>query len=358
MTTRKKSTTIRKPAPKAKAKPARRTVVYRPVYRKGSTFPDLILSLRNWFVTRGPIPFALFVLALVAVTAAFLSSSSTKSRTPATNNPSPNAQVRSLFHTADELTMGERVGMWSASLRDNPKLLSWMENYRARVKNDNVPYIPEVFDCTTFIETVAALARAHDASEVPTQILTIRYKDGEPGWFTRNHFPEADWIPNNQSAGVLKDVTEDLMKRADSEASTVGAHTVAKTIHKRAWFQSQPDYPAGGRGIASLDGLSRKMPEKVDVTLPYIPLDKVAQVMDHIPSGAIVNLVHADDPSKPVLISHQGFFVKRSGKAYFRHAKRTHGIKDSPFLPYIEAQKSRAWRVLGLNINIVEEVAR
>lgn len=322
------------------------SVVYRPVYREPENIFTRFSELaQRWLKESGLVPYAALGALVVFCLLALWTGFQPLARDPASLH-SPNAQLQSMFRSADELNRGERISMWSSALRDNPKLLSWLEDASARVKNDNAPYIPEAFDCTTFVETVAALARSSSPRRVADNIIAIRYKDGEPSWFTRNHFPEADWIPNNVDAGILRDITASVARRA-------GLHerTVSKVIHKKRWFEAQADYPAR-RTVASRGVMGApRAPEDVSVTLPYIPLENVQQAIEHVPTGTVVNIVHADSGSKPVLISHQGFIVKRNGKAYFRHARRTHGIKDSPFASYMRSQAGRSWRVVGINLN-------
>ncbi|MFM8642887.1 MAG: N-acetylmuramoyl-L-alanine amidase-like domain-containing protein, partial [Phycisphaerales bacterium] len=40
-------------------------------------------------------------------------------------------------------------------------------------------------------------ARSHDSRDFHANVLQIRYRDGHATWLDRNHFVEADWVPNN-----------------------------------------------------------------------------------------------------------------------------------------------------------------
>jgi hypothetical protein len=316
--------------------------------KKNNQWVDILLNPSKWFSTRGPLPFSMMLMMVVTGMTLIWTGLKTGPRGPAAVIYSPNAELQSLFRTAEGLTLGERVGLWSERLRENPKLLSWLEDASARVHNDNAPYIPEAFDCTTFVETVAALARSEQAYDVADQILAIRYKDGIPSYFNRNHFPEADWIPNNEQSNILEDITTQVARSAQIRTSSV-----SKVIEKRKWFLNQPDSPVGRMPASS--SIIANIPEQVATTLSYIPLSQVKQVLPFLPNGAIINIVHADHPRKPVLISHQGLFVRKGGNTYFRHAKRTHGIKDSDFVSYMNAQNARTWKVVGFNVNALKE---
>lgn len=70
-------------------------------------------------------------------------------------------------------------------------------------------------DCTTFVENVAALAitaREHRESwqDFLYNLERLRYRDGRiDGYGSRLHYV-SDWILNNQSRGLLKEVTADM----------------------------------------------------------------------------------------------------------------------------------------------------
>ena len=53
----------------------------------------------------------------------------------------------------------------------------------------------DAFDCTTFVETVMAMAMTSTLTEAERVLLTIRYRESEVTFLKRRHFPEAEWIP-------------------------------------------------------------------------------------------------------------------------------------------------------------------
>ena len=226
MALRKTGKPRKKATPSRKRPPRRATggysVVYRPIYREqGSLFDRFGELAQRWLKESGLVPYAALGALVVFAILALWSGYQPLTRDPASRN-SPNAQqLRSLFSGAEEFDRGERIGLWSAALRGNPRLLYWLEGASARVPNDNVPYVPEAFDCTTFVETVAALARSESPRRLMGNIIAIRYNNSEPGWMNRNHFPEADWIPNNARAGILRDITADVARTAGIEPRTV-----------------------------------------------------------------------------------------------------------------------------------------
>lgn len=248
-------------------------------------------------------------------------------------------KLTKLYKDVQNLSTSEKVVFWSEKLLAKPELLSDLSP--GPKIQDTAPVFPPSYDCTTFVETVGGLARSQDAQRLADSIISIRYHYGRTTYLNRNHFPEADWVPNNERAGILKDITVSVAGRAGIVASW--AH---KEIDKLAWFKSQ-DAKLDSRALASVsihDG-------KVDVELPYIPTSKLKKMTAHIPQGAIINFVREDRKDKPVLISHQGFLIWKGGKPYFRHASAKKQITEVPFFTYVRSMNQGRWKLLGLNIN-------
>src|SRR5262249_26215905 len=64
------------------------------------------------------------------------------------------------------------------------------------------------FDCVTYVETVLALAAAHNEEEFREALREMRYAKGHISWHRRNHYM-SDWIKNNQRRGIVKNITKD-----------------------------------------------------------------------------------------------------------------------------------------------------
>ena len=188
----------------------------------------------------------------------------------------------------------------------------------------------DLFDCETFVETVSALALSASAADFQETINRIRYKDGEVDFITRNHFTDLDWIPNNERAGFVRDVTASLAPGQTLIASAV--------VDKKAWYAKLPAARIQVPGISAdrkqalLDELHaegrRFSPQTA--TVPYVPLTALfgpdgAAIFDRIPSGAIVDIVRPDWDLVATIgthlnISHQGFAVRKDGVLYFLEA--------------------------------------
>jgi hypothetical protein len=249
------------------------------------------------------------------------------------------AKLVGLFDRTKQMKTGDRVAFWSEQLFHDPNLLSTLG--AGPEINDTAPLFPHGYDCTTFVETVGALSESNAGAELADNLIKIRYRDGVIGFATRNHFPEADWIPNNETAGVLKDITVQIARKAGFMAAFA-----RKNIDKVSWFKHQKNESAQ-RYLASLGGSSAT----AAVQLPYLPLDQVMSALQHIPNGAIINVVRESKDRFPVLISHQGFLIWKNGVAYFRHASRNKEIRETPFNKYLKEARAMPWKVVGFNVN-------
>lgn len=64
-------------------------------------------------------------------------------------------------------------------------------------------------DCVVFAEHTYAMALSHDWESFFAMLQRIRYKNGEIGVASRNHYTEADWDVNN--AWLVTDLTDQLV---------------------------------------------------------------------------------------------------------------------------------------------------
>jgi hypothetical protein len=263
--------------------------------------------------------------------------------------PTPTAKVP-LVHTSAELeslfqkakAMGglqDRISFWSAQILKKPGLLSHLG---AGPKiNDLAPLMASKYDCTTYIETVGALAKSASPGEFYDHLISIRYKGGDISYEGRNHFPEIDWIPNNSKAGHIRDITAMVADKGGLEAPSV-----TKRIYKLKWFKAQNNAYAS-RALAAADGGN----DGVEARVQYIPLSQMMNVISHVPQGSVINIVRNDRPQQPVLITHQGFLVWKGSTPYFRHVTREKRVVEVPFAEYASKLKNMPWQVLGFNVN-------
>jgi hypothetical protein len=219
-------------------------------------------------------------------------------------------------------------------------------------------YNPNVQNCTTYVEAVMATVRARTRLDFVRELVDIKYRDHEVSYFTRNHFPDADWIPNNLRRGIVRDVTDEVLEAA--------APLARGTINKRAFFFANideklhlllPNDPDAQR-LQGLRQLGQGAPTKISTLLPYIPMTRFfdpthvqraspalnLEIIYRIPSGSIVNLVneglHVASIDSDLVVTHQGFLIwKRDDRAkaqlYLRSAALSAGkVSDLLFEAY------------------------
>jgi hypothetical protein len=295
----------------------------------------------------------------MTMTTMTMTSGTPTSRAPATAQQQSTgntweALMRGVEH-AEQGTTSDRMAFWSALLMGSNEARTQLTQISDQPKiEDSAPLIPERFNCTTYVETVAALARSSTPNEFYKNLIGIRYRDGNASYASRNHFPEADWIPNNVASGILKDVTTEIGAK-----SQVTAMTAEKEIHKAAWLKAEVKKGKVERSIASVAEKDAKdhWAQTVKAKLPVLPLARASTYIPHIPNGAIMNVVRQDRASQPVLITHQGLVIQKEGQTYFRHANPGGQMRQELLVDYVRALAGRGyhrWPVMGLNFNQVQ----
>jgi Protein of unknown function (DUF1460) len=202
------------------------------------------------------------------------------------------------------------------------------------------------FDCQTFVETVIAQARSHTKEEFSAELIALRYRNGKIGFSTRNHFPDADWIPNNVARGVLVELSGEV-----AGANALGVATTR--ITRRAWFLNLARNPTQAHNdylrthTAAQAALRAMAATAVDeeAVVRYVSKAMLGDptVLARVPSGAIVFVVR---PHSSMLgptgslqnIAHFGFAIRSGGRLLFRHASsgRAQAVVDEPLASYIE----------------------
>ncbi len=127
-------------------------------------------------------------------------------------------------------TAAERVDSASRSFLGIPYEDAPLGEGGADLYDHGPLYRFDVFDCTTYVETVLALAGSRKAEDFLKQLTRIRYQSEKPRFVSRNHFPCVDWIPHNTRRGVVKDITEKIGAQWGIERATAA-------VHKKGWFE-------------------------------------------------------------------------------------------------------------------------
>jgi len=142
-------------------------------------------------------------------------------------------------------------------------------------------------------------------------LISIRYKDGDISFYSRNHFPSADWLPNNIEAGHFVDVSHEVAQRFGH------AETLPALINKKEWYkhlnasriciagEDETHYPncsaskdviAAQLNVLHEEGTSQAI--NALATVPYVPLweffaprSDINAQLKAIPHGAIIQIV-------------------------------------------------------------------
>lgn len=204
-------------------------------------------------------------------------------------------------------------------------------------------------DCVVFVEHTLAMALTTDWAGFMRLLQRIRYRDGQIGVATRNHFTEADWNPSNR--WLVRDITEEL---------------------------------AGGKAVtwtARIDraGFLRRRYHLEDQTMPveehrnsYLPYAEVARADPHLREGDLINVVRGIvKPGEPenetfggnAWIGHLGFVTRgEDGTLHILHSAEP-AVREEPLSEFIaratadlaERDAAGKQRLLGFKFLRLEE---
>lgn len=181
-------------------------------------------------------------------------------------------------------------------------------------------------NCQNYVETVLARAVSNSSQEVDQNSIAIRYSHLPADYYTRNHFPAADWIPNNIRKNFIV-------------YSPLNTAVITKYENKRAWCETQLHNPK----------LCDEKFQNTWARLRYIPIKKLPEVESKIPGGSIIFIVK---PGKYTLISHMGFAIQKDNVLYLRAASSLAGkVTDYDLSDYLKFEP----RALGISVLLPEE---
>lgn len=158
------------------------------------------------------------------------------------------------------------------------------------------------FDCMSLLEEALGMALAGDPIGAPAIRDALRYS-GAPGYTSRNHFMEAQWIPNALQAGLLEDITD----RVGS------ARTLSHEVTLPMW--------QNWRGRRRFHLLDDQLPIGA-WTVRYLDLAAAAEAAPRIPPGAVVVTLRVPRPWSPVITTHVSMVIPGEKETMMRHATR------------------------------------
>ncbi len=283
-----------------------------------------------------------------------------------------NSTITELYHTLNNMpnsSMADRIDWISGQFKGNVYILGSLgEGPDARY--DQFPkYRVDGFDCDTYVNTVLALALGNSLESFQQGLKSIRYKDGNISYLSRNHFTSVDWNYNNQKRGILKDITLEL-KDQQGNAVAQFANTL---INKPGWYAyktidtirlQKKHVKEQMSRLVELKAKGAKL-KRLPSKLPYIPLTALFSknepnlfLFSQIPQGAIIEIVRPNWDLRQKIgtsldISHMGFAIWNKNVLYFRQASSQYAkIVDTPLIKYLnEARNSPT--IKGINIQIM-----
>lgn len=276
------------------------------------------------------------------------------------------AEIDAMISSRLDLPPSSRLEIFSRKFMGIAYMLDGLgEGPKGKYDRDPL-YRFDGFDCTTFVETATAMALSRDFNDFERQLQQLRYEHGEISYVLRNHFPSADWIPNNIASGFLEEITADV---AGPDVPVLAA----RALVDKPSFYAKKTYEELNVPGATPEEKLRLLDEwraeglafnAQDATLPYIALKDLfaghgVDVLNRIPHGAIINIVrpgwNITDPKDGSLItqmnvSHQGLAFWRNGVLYLRHASKDAGkVSELPLADYLRRFINHA-TIRGFNV--------
>lgn len=213
-------------------------------------------------------------------------------------------------------------------------------------KYDQDPlYRFDTFDCTTYVETIMALAQARDAGEFEVHQDKIRYENGEVDYLKRNHFTDLQWIPYNVENGYMTEINHTVVGPQDIKIAEA-------LINFPGWLKSITleqiivPHATQEEKESLLDELHAESVNYVarPARVSYIPVNTIVArpvILNKIPSGTVVNFVRPNWDLTTVAgthqnISHQGFLFRIGKTLYLRHASTAGKVEELPFIDYLK----------------------
>ncbi len=243
-----------------------------------------------------------------------------------------------------------RIEIQSAELLNAPYSEGSLgEGINARY-DQNPLYRFDFFDCETYVDTVMALALAKNLSDFKRKINQIRYKQGNVSFTRRNHFPSADWIPNNKRNGYIRELSYLIAGKKTRVSRT--------QINLQNWYHNltadriQIPYLSSQEKDARLFLLKKEgdaLSGSKNISISYIPVFdflKNPGLRRKIPSGSLIFFVGHDAYlssriGTPMNVMHMSFAIWNKGRLYCRMASSKAGrVLDVLFPDYLKTYLS------------------
>lgn len=219
------------------------------------------------------------------------------------------------------LTTTERVAMLGRKCIGQPYRIYLLGEFPYELYDPDPMYCLSASDCVTFVEQTYAMALSNDWPSFFRTLQRIRYKDGQVGILTRNHFTEADWNVNNR--WLFAELTESV---ANGNVEVMNA-----TIDRAAFFAKRQN------------GLGQDMPRQ-QFTSIYIRREDVSKILPRLRTGDIIEFVKGNEKSQ--YVGHMGLVMyAQDGSVTLLHSASP-AVLEEPLLGYIDEHTN----IMGVKI--------
>ena len=209
----------------------------------------------------------------------------------------------------------------------------------------------DAFDCTTYLETIMALALARDVNEFESHLDKIRYEDGIVDYLKRNHFTDLQWIPYNIENGYMSELTYDVVKPSEVKIAEalinfpgwLKSHKIEQIVVPGASTEEKQSL------VEEIHSLAISYTTSI-ARVPYIEISRILakpSILNNIPTATVVNFVRpnwdlTEAAGTHQNISHQGFLFRIGKVLYLRHASTSGKVEQLPFIDYLARFRNHA----------------
>ncbi|MCL2010078.1 MAG: DUF1460 domain-containing protein [Synergistaceae bacterium] len=223
------------------------------------------------------------------------------------------------------------VTMWGLGLCESPAFSRPLtedtaEAYLGRpwVSHPLAESSPPGLDCTTYVGE--ALAERYENPGVALNY--IRYKDGAPGFFNRNHFMEEMWIPNALRNGIIAPIT------------LPGASESSMEVDLAEWYRDNPEIVVKDAAYYAQANAQKRF----TVSIPYISAAQVnEELLKKLPEETVVFFLrrYPESPYRwllndnAVMVTHMGFLF--GGRRLYHASYGQKQVIREDFSGYLQA---------------------
>ena len=207
------------------------------------------------------------------------------------------------YRNADSKTLLEKTALF---FLDKPYVAHTLEGS----KHERLTVCLQVFDCTTYVETILALAMTvnDDVSDFETfmnHLKSLRYRNGcVDGYDSRIHYA-TDWLYENEKRGVLHNLSKSFGGKKERKSIDF------MSTHRDLYKQIADDDTLLKRIVEMENNLNKRG------GFYYLPKAQIKASEARIPHMSVVLFTTS---IKGLDVTHMGFAYRKGGKLTFLHA--------------------------------------